>query len=227
MTFDQANRLVKYEIYRDLGLDQSPWSPPIQITLTAWAEAVDANGNILKKAMPGQVITLDPSAFFEYAGDYEIMEPDCILFRGTRPAMLTEYSGEVTGSGSMTQMTDQNAGRIILLLRTYNPDVFFDVSDAEAAGYFTVPGQELWAGPGPVNSNYQVLSDTLSATDAGTSVTIAWSGVQLQSAVAASFPTRTDRRSVSLTRPRSMPSSTTHLQSGEISRCSSPQMPGA
>ena len=82
MSFDQANRLLKYEIYRDLGLDEVPWKPPIQITLNAWAEAVDASWNVLKSAQCGDVITIDPTASFEFAGEYEIIERKNISLSG-------------------------------------------------------------------------------------------------------------------------------------------------
>jgi hypothetical protein len=78
-TYDKANRLLRYEVYRDLGLDVTPCKPPFGITLSLFSESTDAGGDggalrALKAQLQGDVITLDESVLFEWAGDYEVME---------------------------------------------------------------------------------------------------------------------------------------------------------
>jgi hypothetical protein len=181
-TFDQVNRLLKYEVYRDLGLDQDPWQPPVQITLRAWAESVDGSGNLLKAAQCGDVITLDPSASWEFAGEYEIIERWVYPFQGDATQIVSslQQQGVPTGKAGLGNTSDMNAGYIQLLLRTFNPDVFFDSSDQAAQSYTTLPNASLWGGPGPVNGGYTVVSDTLSANDAGTSITVTYTNVVIR-----------------------------------------------
>src|SRR5664279_4029326 len=93
-----------------------------------------------------------------------------------------QQAGVVTGSAGLASTPSQDSGTIALLLRTYNPNVFFEVSDTADASYATVANDDLWSGPGPVNSGYQIISDTLLACDAGTSDTIAYSDVVVRPA---------------------------------------------
>ena len=79
-TYDQAMRLLQYEIYRDLGLDQSPYLPPWQITLNLWSEYVDksldssagrTNPSVwraLKALQPGAIVTLIQLFFMNMPG---------------------------------------------------------------------------------------------------------------------------------------------------------------
>lgn len=170
-SFDQANRLLKYEMIRDLGLDQSPWRPPVQITLKAWAESVDANWNMLKQAQCGSRITLDASATWEFAGDYEIIE-----------RRINSFQGDASGAqgGTTARSASQDSGHLELLLRTYGEDCFVDVSDAPDTYFATVPDDGLWPGFGVVNANYQVVTITLTASDTGTSVTMTWSNLTIR-----------------------------------------------
>ena len=148
-TWDQQNRLLKYEIYRDLGLDQSPYLPPVGITMEAWAESVDVNGNSLKAQLQGDVITLDPSVFYEFAGEYELIERYIYPFQGELQDISAGGSiGRFTTSGALVSTTDEDSGAIKLVLRTYNPNVFFDVSDTPDASFATVPGELPYAGTG-------------------------------------------------------------------------------
>ncbi len=181
-TFDQADRLLKYEMYRDLGLDQSPWQPPVQITLRAWADSVDANGQLLKSQKNGDRLTLDQSASWEFGDDYEIIERWLYPFQGAASQLQgsIQQQGLPSGSGALAMPADQDAGYIQLLLRSYREAPMTDVSDPAVQSYATVPNDDLWSGPGPVNSGYQVISDTLSATDAGSNVTVNYSGVVIR-----------------------------------------------
>jgi hypothetical protein len=144
-TFDQANRIMMYELYRSCGLDPTApfllalfgwltqWTPPQTLVLTVWSEAVDEEWNILMQVMPGQVITIDASVSPEWAGDYEVMEKVITPFQGEASQL---YSGGGVGAGTdspqgsveIANTPSQNSGTIALTLRTYNPNVFFDTS---------------------------------------------------------------------------------------------------
>ncbi|HME57237.1 MAG TPA: hypothetical protein VKF63_02790 [Terracidiphilus sp.] len=187
-TFDQVNRLLKYEIYRDLGLDPiglnlgTPWTPPIQITLRAWSESVDANLSVLKRVQCGKLITIDQSCSWEFAGVYEVMERYIFPFQSDS-SNLTGYidqNGMPSGVGTVAKARSADSGTLELVLRTYNPNVFFDSSDTPAASYATVPGNTLWQGFGPVNSGYQVGYASLSSADAGSAETVTITGVMVQ-----------------------------------------------
>ena len=160
-TYDQQNRLLTYELYRALGLDPSdpflqelfpeligaPWKPPYTILLRAWGEAVDAVWSILKgnpgEPLCGRVITIDASLSPEWAGDYELMEVRLFPFQGDA-SLMSAGSGTTRASATTVQPPSGDSGTIELLLRTYNEDVFFDVSDDPT--YATVPGADLSGG---------------------------------------------------------------------------------
>jgi hypothetical protein len=79
-TYDQTNRLMKFERDRSLGTDIGVgWVAPISGTLTAYLEAVDANNVPLIQCGVHDVITLDDWVFPEKPGDYEIMEMQIVL----------------------------------------------------------------------------------------------------------------------------------------------------
>jgi hypothetical protein len=74
MTFDQAIRLMTYEMIRDLGPDVDGWKAPFVGKITGWLEAVDVNGKALIDQVPGSIITLNDWVTPEFAGDYEVQE---------------------------------------------------------------------------------------------------------------------------------------------------------
>jgi len=163
-TYDQSMRLLAYEVYRDLGLDQSPYLPPWKIALNLWSEWVDksqdttagqtnpAAWRALKAQMVGDVITLDPSIFFEFAGDYEIMQRTLnFMQQEVEDSTGGGFIQPVTRSGAMNNGTDQNSGVLQLVLRTFNRSavIFTDVSPAANASFATVPGQLPYAGTSP------------------------------------------------------------------------------
>jgi hypothetical protein len=115
-TNDQTARILTYEKNRDLGYDVSPWQPPKGITLQAFSQVVDENWSILKKKQCGDVITIDPSASFEYQGDFEIMEQRRYAFQ----ADVTTLDGEPIKSA------DQQSGILELVLRTFDGTVLGD-----------------------------------------------------------------------------------------------------
>jgi hypothetical protein len=152
-SYDQQNRLLQYEIYRALGPDpdkdgitSDSWKLPYTIGLRAWGEAVDDLWNILKgesgKPPCGRCITIDPSVSPEWAGDYEIVELRPAAFQGDASTM--SGGGTTRSSATTVQPPSGDSGFLELTLRTYNEDVFIEVSDAPT--YATVPGADLAAG---------------------------------------------------------------------------------
>jgi hypothetical protein len=180
MTYDQAMRLLQYEIYRDLGLDTSPYQPPWGLTLSLFSESVDTQMRSLKAQLVGAVITLDSTVFFEYAGDYEIMER---YFNPIQEEIEDSTDGSfvqpTTRSGAMAQGTDSNSGILKLVLRTFNPSatIFTDVSVAANSSFATVPGQLPYGGGGL--GSVGTASTLTVSTDSTGLVTASWTTVQV------------------------------------------------
>ena len=74
MTFDQAIRIMTYEMIRDLGPDVDNWVAPFAGKVSGYLECVDANGKALIDQVPGNILTLDDWATPEFTGDYEVQE---------------------------------------------------------------------------------------------------------------------------------------------------------
>jgi hypothetical protein len=210
MTYDQAMRLLQYEVYRSLGLDflnpnllqqvdgnlsrlGNPYQPPFGLTLSLWSESVDVNGNALKAQFVGDIITLDPTVFFEFAGDWEIID------RYTNPIQQEiedstsgNFVSPVSRSGALTSGTDQNSGILQLVLRTFNRSVgiFTDASVAPNASFQTVPGQLPYAGAGISGLTVQPGATLTATTYYGGSWSVSWTSfsVQLGSGVIVSYP---------------------------------------
>lgn len=149
-TYDQQNRLLQYEIYKALGSDGSlvvpntPWDPPVTITLQVWSESVDDDWNILKtpdegEGFCGRIITIDSSASADWAGDYEIMSATYTPFEGDTSG---EYAGDtlVQSSGATAAGANSNSGLITLVLRTYNGPVLEACDVSTTPTYDDVPG---------------------------------------------------------------------------------------
>lgn len=161
-TYDQQNRLLMYELYRSIGLDPqnaflltlyvwlTKWIVPVTVTVTAWQEAVDpSNWAILKQVRRGQVVTIDPSVSEEWAaygypsyeGQYEVMQSTYNPFQGDASQFANQAGGDpstVVGSATLASPANTSSGTLVLVLRTYNPYVFFDVS--QTPSYLDVPG---------------------------------------------------------------------------------------
>lgn len=150
-TYDQTNRLMKFERDSTLGTDiGAGWVAPISGTLTCYLEAVDANDIPLLKAGEHDVIHLDDWVFPEAPGDYEIMQiPDLLAPSGS------------------------NLGSITMRLRQYNSTAATDVSDPPDDSYQNVPNDGLQlSGFSPlVNPNW-VLQATPVATVVSGNLTI-------------------------------------------------------
>jgi hypothetical protein len=139
-TFDQTNRLMKFERDRALGTDTGVgWMAPICGTLSLFYEAVDVNGAQLPlQAKTHNVITLDPWLFPEAPGDYEIMNMTIKPPSGGSP------------------------GQIDLTLHAYNRNAYTDVSDPPGNYYMSVPNSSLQlTGFTPVPSAAWTLNATL------------------------------------------------------------------
>ncbi len=209
MTYDQAMRLLQYEVYRDLGIDWlnqnmllrtfgdisllgSPYLPPWQVTLSLFSESVDASMRALKAQQPGDVITLDPSVFFELAGDYEIMAKNISHFQQeVQNSTGGNFTAAPARSGAMNTGTDQGSGILQLTLRSFNssPAIFTDVSVDRNSSFATVPGQLPYAGVGTgagSGSGFTLTSGTVSLTTVWQDVpanaavsTVAWTAINL------------------------------------------------
>lgn len=187
-TYDQANRLLKYEIYRDLGIDflnpnllqqvfgnldmlGAPYIPPFGLTLSLWSEATDTGGTdgalrALKSCLQGDVITVDSSVLYEFAGEYEIMERYISpIQQEIDDSTDGDFVDPTNRTGQMTTGTDSGSGVLKLVLRTYNGSsaIFTDVSDAPNSSFATVPGYLPYAGdssggPGYTATGYFTVS---------------------------------------------------------------------
>jgi len=140
-TFDQTNRLMKFERDRTLGTDiGAGWKAPVVGTLTARLEAVDANNAALIDRQLRDVITLDDWVSPEFAGDYEIL------------------------SRSITPASDGGDGQIVLQLMQYNRDAYTDVSDDPGQSYAIVPDGNMPLGTFPLTTPAWVLEATPNGT---------------------------------------------------------------
>ncbi|MHB1794610.1 MAG: Ig-like domain-containing protein [Acidobacteriaceae bacterium] len=137
-TWDQASRLTMYERDRLLGLDQTPYVTPPNVKLRTSLFAKDAFGNLACAIRPGDHVSIDTTANFQYAGEYEVLEP------------LTVYppSCQLTTGNSIARSPNENSGEIEFALGPYNEAVMYDTSDPTQAGWPSVPGSD------PGNDSY-------------------------------------------------------------------------
>jgi hypothetical protein len=132
-TYDQASRLSCYERDRLLGLDQTPYITPPCVKFRTSFFARDAAGNLAAAIQNGDHVTLDSTTNFQYAGEYEVLEP------------LTKVVPTVSVSGSGGQIAlkpNENSGEIEFILGPYNEAVMYDTSDPTQAGWPSVPGSD-------------------------------------------------------------------------------------
>jgi len=151
-TFDQTNRLMKFERDSQLGTDTgASWTAPIAGTLSLYLESVDVNGAQLPLVVKRRcIITLDEWLFPEKPGDYQVME-------------MTVLSP-----------TETDLGRVDLALVEYNAAAYTDISDPPGNQYTTVPGSSLkFSGFPPWTYLGWVLNSTMTITPTGSTRTIA------------------------------------------------------
>jgi hypothetical protein len=152
-TFDQTNRLMKFERDSTLGTDTgASWRPPIAGTLSLYFESVDVDGAKLPDLRVRDVITLDDWLYPEGAGDYQVMKID-----------IVQAAADVVGS----------LARVDLTVLAFNHNAFTDVSDAPGNQYTSVPGSSLALTglPSPGYSGF-VLNATPVVTADGGDLTI-------------------------------------------------------
>ena len=133
MTWDQASRLTMYERDRLLGIDQTPYVTPPTAKLRTSMFARDIYGNLACAIRPGDHVTIDSTVDFQYAGEYEALEP--LIF--CPPTASASGSG-----GSIALKADENSGEIEIPLGLYNEAVMYDTSDPLQAGWPSVPGSD-------------------------------------------------------------------------------------
>jgi hypothetical protein len=149
------------QVYGNTDLLGTPYTPPWQLTLNLWAEFVDKSQDTsagqtvpalwraLKAQLPGDIVTIDPTVSYEFAGDYEITGR---TFNPMQQEVEDTTDGgfiqATTRSVSFSRGTDQNSGVLQLVLRTFNRSaaIFTDVSVAANSSFATVPGQLPYAG---------------------------------------------------------------------------------
>jgi hypothetical protein len=138
-TFDQTNRLMKFERDRSLGPDTGAgWTAPICGTLSLYYECVDANGERICDRRVHNVVSIDDWLSPEFAGEYEITQIQ------------------------ISAPTQSSLGQIDLSLISYYPTAPTDVSDDPGNYYKIVPNTTLQlTGFTPVANPAWVLQSTL------------------------------------------------------------------
>jgi hypothetical protein len=124
-TFDQTNRLMKFERDSQLGTDTgASWTAPIGGTLSLYFESTDTNAAQLPKVVKRhEVITLDSWLFPEGPGDYKVQD--------------MEIRAESNASSGQVELVAD------LTITAYNRDAYTDESDPPGNQYTTVPGSSL------------------------------------------------------------------------------------
>jgi hypothetical protein len=128
-TWDQVSRIVQYERDRLLGPDAIPYVPARAIVLKAPFFCRDVNGALLPGVRPADRVTIDNTASYPYAGDYEVIDAT------PTPCAVESESGLVLKASAAS-------GEIELTLATYGEGYFYDSSDDTQAGWLTVPGSD-------------------------------------------------------------------------------------
>lgn len=124
MTYDQANRLMKFERDRHLGMDQPGWVAPYEGSVAGYLESIDENGSALVGVQEGDLINIDDWVTPEFAGVYEVMQ-----------RRISAPSNDGNGNATL--------GEVRLDLLQYQPNAFTDYSDTPDATYQSVPNSGL------------------------------------------------------------------------------------
>jgi hypothetical protein len=160
-TWDQANRLAMYELYRSdgldpldpflvslfEGLDSQLWDPPKTLTIQVFADAVDDSWNILKRPLDGsgnvtplqgKRITIDPSVDEEWAGDWEVVRASYNAFQPSNAASGGGDPSMPSGVAGIARPNDQSGGTITLTLRSYD-ERWLSLDTSQTASYANLP----------------------------------------------------------------------------------------
>jgi hypothetical protein len=117
-TMERAQRIMNFQLARNLGINTTPYQAPWAGTVTCFMDAVDlsipGNPRALVSQLCGDILTIDSTISEEYQGDYEIMKADFVI-----PA--ADGSGN-NGGGQTNQPT------IELTLMQYLAAAFSDAS---------------------------------------------------------------------------------------------------
>ena len=142
-SWDQAARLSMYERDRLLGIDTTndagqlvptnPYITPPRLKFKTSMFAMDVFGNLACAVRPGDRVTLDDTMNFEYAGEYEVLDPLVVA----TPTCQAGSSG-----GAIALKPDDNSGEMTFALGPYDEDVMYDESDPAQAGWPDVPGSD-------------------------------------------------------------------------------------
>jgi hypothetical protein len=140
-TWDQAARLTMYERDRTLGVDPtnaagqlgSPYVTPPRVKLRTSMFAKDIFGNLAAAIQNGDRVSLDTTVNFQYAGEYEVLEPLTVQ----PPTCAAAGSG-----GAIALRPDESSGEIEFSLGPYDESVMYDASDPLQAGWLDVPGSD-------------------------------------------------------------------------------------
>jgi hypothetical protein len=133
-TFDQASRITRFERDKALGLDQTPYITPryISIRVPRFARDAAGSGVAAVQLLPGARVTINDTANYAYAGDYEILK------RTDHP-----YVAQPSGEGDTITLTaTADGGEIEFDLGPYNEAVMYDSTDPNSAGWSNVPGSD-------------------------------------------------------------------------------------
>lgn len=125
-TWDQAARVSGWQMGIALGSDQQPYIAPTKASLKTPLFAGDAAGSgaIAAQIEPGDVVTVDDTLSYAYAGEYEVVTAEASLM-GSAPA---EGLSRTPAAGGVT-----------LQLRPYNVANYPDNSTTFEPGWPTVP----------------------------------------------------------------------------------------
>ncbi len=130
-TFDQVARLSHYQRDRALGLDQSPYVPPVsaEVELPIFAADAAGSGTLAIDIAPGDRVTVDDTLDAVFNGDYEVLKAT---------AQLTASSG----SNADTLARSPGGGTLQMTLGPYSETYFYETSDPDEAGYDIVPNSD-------------------------------------------------------------------------------------
>ena len=156
MTYDQANRLMKYEMNSTLGNDAAGWTPPKTGSMKVRLDAVDANGNAFVRMRPNQRFTVDDTVSPEFAGDY----------------LIDPQSGGIT---IIPPSSEEPLGALQVNFKTYNPDATTDVSDPPDDSLRTIASAallQLGTSQSLANVGWVIQATPQVVTTSGSKVTV-------------------------------------------------------